>query len=134
MLKSSFDIFSIDCFGIKKADTTNVAVAGTLKTKGLPDRHDTLFLEEPKHIAFRKPKIKLTKVRALDKSKKRFEVRIVSDAIIKALSLHIRSAKASFDDNCFDMAPSTERNIEVTLEKPLKLSQLRKKWQLMHYR
>jgi hypothetical protein len=73
-------------------------------------------------------------VKALDKSKKRFEVRIVSDTLVKALSLQINGAEASFDDNCFDMAPGTERNIEVALGKPLKLSELRKKWQFVLYR
>ena len=119
---------------VKKADPTNVVVVGILKVEGLKQRCDTLFLEEPKHITFRKPKIKFSSVKALDKSKKRFEVRIVSHTLVKALSLQIKGAKASFDDNCFDMIPGIERNIEVMLERPLKPSELRKKWQFVHYR
>jgi beta-mannosidase len=119
---------------IKKADSSSIVVASVLKVKGLHDRYDMLFFDEPKHIAFRKPKIRFTSVKALDKSKKRFELRIVSDTLVKALSLQIRGTKASFDDNCFDMAPGIERSIEATSEKPLKLSELRKRLQFVYYR
>jgi len=119
---------------IKKADPTNVAVVGILKVKGLRERYDTLFLDEPKYIAFRKPKIRFTSVKDLDKSKKRFELRIVSDTLVKALSLQIKGAKASFGDNCFDMIPGIERTIEVTLEKPAKTGDLQKKMQFVYYR
>jgi hypothetical protein len=73
-------------------------------------------------------------MKALDKSKKRFEVRIVSDTLVKGLSLQIRGANATFDDNCYDMAPGAERNMEVTLEKPMKPSELRGMLQSVEYR
>jgi len=119
---------------IKKANSSSIVVASVLKVKGLHDRYGMLFFDEPKHIAFRKPKIRFTSVKALDKSKKRFELRIVSDTLVKALSLQIRGTKASFDDNCFDMAPGIERSIEVTLEKPAKIGDLQKKMQFVYYR
>jgi len=119
---------------VKKADPSNIVVVGVLKVKGMQDRYDTLFLEEPKHIAFRKPKIRFAGVRALDKSKKRFEIRIVSDTLVKALSLRIKGAKATFDDNCFDMISGIQRTIEVTLEKPAKTGDLQKKMQFVYYR
>jgi beta-mannosidase len=118
---------------IKKSDPSIIAVVGVLKVRGLQDRYDTLFLDEPKHIAFRRQKIKITSVKALDKSKKRFEIRIVSDTLVKALSLQIKGAKATFDHNCFDMVPGVERRVEVTLQKPAKTGDIRKKMHLIHY-
>jgi len=119
---------------IKKADSTNIAVAGVLKVRGLQDRHDIAFLDEPKHIAFRKPRIKFTRVKALDRSKKKFEIRIVSDTLVKALNLQIRGAKATFSDNCFDMAPGSERSIVATSRKPLGSGELRRRLQVAYYR
>jgi beta-mannosidase len=118
----------------KKADPTNLAMVGILKIKGLHDRQDALFLEEPKYIAFKKPEIKITKVKALDRSKRKFEVRIASDTLVKASSLQIKGAKATLSDNCFDMVPRTERSVGVTLERPTKPSELRRRLQFVHYR
>jgi len=130
---SSKLIMRIALSEIKKTDPTNVAVVSILKVKGLKERYDTLLLDEPKHIAFRKPKIKIIRVKVLDKSKKRFEIRIASDTIVKALSLQIRGVKGSFNDNCFDMVPRIERSIDVTLEKPARTGDLQKKLQSVYY-
>jgi beta-mannosidase len=118
---------------IKKADPPTLVVTGILKVKGLEERQDTLFLDEPKHIALRKPEIKITKAKALDKSNKRFEVGIASDTLVKALSLQIKETEATFSDNCFDIPPETERRVEVTLERPTKPSELRKRLQFVQY-
>jgi len=111
-----------------------LTLADILKVKDLKDRHDIVFLDEPKHIAFEKPKIKITEMRTLNKSKKKFEFRIISDTLVKALNLQIRGAKGAFGDNCFDMMPRIERRVEVTLEKPAKTRDLLKRIGFAYYR
>ena len=110
-----------------------LTLADILKVKDLKDRHDIVFLDEPKHIAFKKPKIKITRMKALDKSKKRFEFGIISDTLVKALNLQIRGAKGAFDDNCFDVAPRITGRIEVALRKPSKTEDLLKTSHFTYY-
>ena len=118
---------------VRATDPTTIVVAGILRVKGLQDRHDILFLDEPKHIAFRKPKIKLTSVKALDKTKRKFDVRIRSDTTVKALELQIRGSTVDLSDNCFDMVPRAERSVQVTLKKPLDTSELSKRMRFSYY-
>jgi len=118
---------------IKVADPAAIVVAGVLRVKGLQNRHDVLFIDEPKHIAFRRPKIRFIDVRALDKTKKKFDVKMLPDTTAKAFKLQIRGMAADIDDNGYDMIPRVGKSVRVTLERPLSPSELRKRMQFVYY-
>ncbi len=46
---------------------------------------------------------------------------------------HVQATKSAFSNNRFDMVSGVERMVEVTLEKPLKPSELRKRLQFIFY-
>jgi len=118
---------------LKALDPSQVGIVGILQVQGRGARYDTLFLDHWKHVKFAKPNIRITAAKALGKGGRRFEVKVVSKALVKACKLEVRGAKAIFSDNCFDMIPRGERVWEVTLERPLKLSELRNRMQFIFY-
>ena len=117
---------------LKIQDPSNLVIVGILKVRSLEPSYDTLFLDQWKYINFVKPKIKLTVARALDKDGRRFELKVVSNTFVKALKLEVRGMEAIFSDNCYDMIPKVERNLEVRLERPLKSSELKRRIRFYH--
>jgi len=113
-------------------DPLNAVIVGTLKVQGLEERFDTLSLDEWKHVAFVKPKFKIAVTKALDNGGRRFEIKVVSNAFVKACRLEIRGVKGTFSDNCYDMVPKVERRLEVALERPLKSRELMKRMQFTY--
>lgn len=117
-----------------KFDPSNAVIVGALRAKGLDERRDVISLDEWKHMAFPEPKIKLTALKVLDEGKRRYELRVVSNAFVKACKIEVRGMEAFFSDNCYDMIPKVERSLVVTLERPLKPSELKKRVQFIYYR
>jgi beta-mannosidase len=119
---------------VKAQDPSKVGIVGILKVQGQGARYDTIILDQWKHIKFIKPNIKIVAVKPLDKGGRRFRVKVSANALVKACKLEVRGMKAILSDNCFDMIPRVERALEVELERPLKLSELRKRLQFLYYR
>jgi len=119
---------------INKFDPSNTVIVGTLRAQGLDERYDVVSLDEWKHMAFPEPKIKLTALKVLDKGKRRYKMSVVSNTFVKACNIEVRGMEAIFSANCYDMIPKVERSLDVTLERPLKSSELKKRVQFIYYR
>jgi beta-mannosidase len=119
---------SLNELGVK--DKAESFLMGVLEMEGEEPRCDVLFLERLKYIRLPKPRIKLSLER---KDERKYELKLVSNNIVKACEIRIKNVKADFSDNFFDLPPGLEKKIIIELEKPLSKIEIRKRIVISHY-
>jgi len=111
-------------------DKLNNFLVCVLEPEGNEPRHDVIFLEKMKYIQLPKPNIRMNLEK---KSSNEYELKLVSNKVVKACEVRVKGAKADLSDNFFDLPPRLEKKLLIKLDEPLSKTELRKRITLSYY-
>lgn len=109
----------------------DLVIAAILETSNGILRYNVFPIERLKYIELPKPKFKIKLERI---SNNEFKLVLSSKTFVKACEIKLRRIKASLDDNYFDLVPNIEKEVKITIEKPISKSELKKRISIRYYR